>query len=129
MQKVFAGLALLLASGAMAHAEGQRLWLAGWGETGEGGPAAQPFIPEGAALDYLPPGFTALPGRKMYVLSQSGERDTGTIAPVEPPEEEVSCGPRLGFTKPLNITPDQLYLASTDPISVAAAKEIPKTDP
>jgi hypothetical protein len=123
------GFVLLLACGDAAQADAQRIWLAGWGETGEGGPAAQPFIPEGAAENYVPAGFTALPGRVMHVLSRSGERDTGTIAPIVAVEEPVSCGPRIGFTKPLNITPDQLYLASTDPISVAAAKEIPKTDP
>jgi hypothetical protein len=126
---VFAGLALLLVTGAGAPAEEQRIWLAGWGETGEGGANAQPFIPEGAAEDFIPAGFKALGGRKMHVLSQAGERDTGILAPIEPVEEAVSCGPRIGFTEPLNITPAQLYLASTDPISVADAKGIAKTDP
>jgi len=121
------GIAVLMAVTAPAQAE--PLWLAGWGESGEGGASAQPFIPEGAELDYLPPGFKSLAGREMHVLSKSGERDSGTLSAIEPPEEAVSCGPRIGFTKPLNITPDQLYLASTDPITVAPSNDIEKSDP
>jgi hypothetical protein len=120
-------LALMLA-GAMARADQPRVWIAGWGESGEGGPAAQPFMPEGADAEAAPPGFTTLPGRKMHILSRSGERDTATVAPIEPVEEPISCGPRLGFTKPLKIAPDQLYLGSTEPITIAASKEIPSRD-
>lgn len=121
--------ALLAGVTAGSTVRAEPLWLAGWGETGEGGASAQPFIPDGAAEDYVPAGFTALPGRVMHVLSRSGERDTGTIAPIEPIEEAISCGPRLAFTEPLDIMPDQLYLASTDPISIAQSKDIPKSDP
>ncbi len=125
-------LAMLLAAiaaGSAAHAEPGRVWVAGWGESGEGGPAAQPFMPEGADPEAPPPGFTTLPGRVMHILSQSGERDTATVAPIEAAEEPISCGPRLGFTKPLKITPAQLYLASTDPIAVAESRDIPNSDP
>jgi hypothetical protein len=126
------GLVLLLSgtlAGSLASADSPRVWVAGWGETGEGGPAAQPFMPEGADPETPPPGFTTLGGRVMHILSQSGERDTATVAPIEPVEEPIECGPRVGFTKPLKITPAQLYLASTDPITVAEARDIPSSDP
>jgi len=124
------GLALVLSvTSVMAHADSPPVWVAGWGESGEGGPAAQPFMPEGADPEAPPPGFAQLPGRLMHILSRSGERDTGTVAPIEATEEPISCGPRLGFTQPLKITPDQLYLGSTDPITVADSQESPIDDP
>jgi hypothetical protein len=133
MMTRLSGIALLLAgtvvAGAVAQADEPRVWVAGWGETGEGGPAAQPFMPEGADPEAPPPGFTTLAGRVMQILSRSGESDTGTVAPIEAVEEPVSCGPRIGFTKPLRITPDQLYLGSTEPITVAASQDIPSNDP
>ncbi|WP_395018245.1 hypothetical protein [Dongia sp.] len=123
------GIAALLAGGAaasIAAAQEQRIWLQGYSDSDEIGAGARPFIPEGAAEDFLPPGFAALPGRKLHILSQPGERDTATAGEIA---EGETCGPTVGFSKPLNVKRDQRILVSTAPISIAEAKEIPSADP